>query len=446
MKKVFGGESYLQLQESQIKPAYLFVLGCCFLAVAAWGYGSWFPIVFLVLGFGSMSAGALWFIKKTYEHELAGIKNNFIAFMPHTARGVLGWLVGVIFTTFYICLYWFPTKLEGLIRVVDPLSFLLRGSEANQWFLYGTFYTLAVLVMGVRFLYKYRYNRYQILRTLSVMFFQLVFAYLVPAFMMRLNQPEYYFSYFWPLSYYQLFPQNFDSLISQGGFGYFLFFWGVIMSFVAVPLLTYLYGKRWYCSWVCGCGGLAETLGDPYRQLSDKSLKAWKYERVMVHSVIVLVVVTTILLWINSINGGALFGSVSSSLAQWYGFFIGSAFSGVIGVGFYPLLGSRVWCRFGCPLAGIMGIIQKFYSRFRITTNGSQCISCGNCSKYCEMGIDVRWYAQRGQNIVRASCVGCGVCSAVCPRGVLSLENGPKNDKVKGPIQLTRVTKGSAEK
>jgi ferredoxin len=40
------------------------------------------------------------------------------------------------------------------------------------------------------------------------------------------------------------------------------------------------------------------------------------------------------------------------------------------------------------------------------------------------MGIDVRWYAQRQENIVRASCVGCGVCAAVCPRGVLSLENG----------------------
>ena len=40
------------------------------------------------------------------------------------------------------------------------------------------------------------------------------------------------------------------------------------------------------------------------------------------------------------------------------------------------------------------------------------------------MGIDVRAYAQRGQNVVRASCVGCGICAAVCPRGVLRLENG----------------------
>jgi ferredoxin-type protein NapH len=74
--------------------------------------------------------------------------------------------------------------------------------------------------------------------------------------------------------------------------------------------------------------------------------------------------------------------------------------------------------------------VQRFKSRFRITTNGGQCISCGNCSAYCEMGIDVRWYAQRGQDIVRSSCVGCGICSAVCPRGVLNLENADESSRV----------------
>ena len=129
---------------------------------------------------------------------------------------------------------------------------------------------------------------------------------------------------------------------------------------------------------------------------------------------------------VGSVPGlvGRLFGVLSGTLASWYGFYIGAIFSGVIGVGFYPVLGSRVWCRFGCPMAAVLGIIQRFYSRFRITTNGGQCMSCGNCSTYCEMGIDVRAYAQKGENIVRSSCVGCGVCSAVCPRGVLKLENG----------------------
>jgi polyferredoxin len=122
----------------------------------------------------------------------------------------------------------------------------------------------------------------------------------------------------------------------------------------------------------------------------------------------------------------------AAKLRQWYGFLIGAIFSGVIGTGFYPIFGSRVWCRFGCPMAAILGLQQRLFSRFRITTNGGQCISCGNCSTYCEMGIDVRAYAQKGENIVRASCVGCGICSAVCPRGVLKLENGPMEGRIDG--------------
>jgi polyferredoxin len=164
-------------------------------------------------------------------------------------------------------------------------------------------------------------------------------------------------------------------------------------------------------------------MGDPYRQLSNKSLKAWKIERYTVHGVLAFIIITTALLWLNSAWSGDLLGSWSGTFSQWYGFFIGSIFSGVIGTGFYPIFGNRVWCRFGCPMAAILGLFQRFKSKFRITTNGGQCISCGNCSTYCEMGIDVRAYAQKGENIIRASCVGCGVCSAVCPRGVLNLEN-----------------------
>ena len=139
--------------------------------------------------------------------------------------------------------------------------------------------------------------------------------------------------------------------------------------------------------------------------------------------------------FLNSGNWNIFFFD-AYKLREWYGFLIGAAFSGVIGVGFYPILGNRVWCRFGCPMAAVLGMQQRLFSRFRITTNGGQCISCGNCSTYCEMGIDVRSYAQKGQNIVRSSCVGCGICSAVCPRGVLKLENGPLEGRINSEAVL----------
>ena len=461
----------------------------------------WRCLLALLMG-GSLYSYAL------YRDSLPGIHNDGVWFNALTNRGVWGWLLGLGLTAFYITIYFYPTLLgyhsegknSGLVAFFDPLSVLLNGRAATQWFVYGCLYTLAILLFGVKFIFKYRSEKYQVLRTLSIMFFQLGFAFLIPELLAKLNGDAPYFAKdlknMWPLNYYFFDSWHLKNMLKGETLGLFFLIWGLLLIFVISPILTYVYGKRWYCSWVCGCGALAETAGDPFRQLSSTKISIWKLERWMIHLVLVLSLLTTIgLLWSffggktgreimsqqQFLGGTLIFLSIClvgigvykrnawdrdtqytllslgflmlGSLAihsfsdprhilglsavkvqKWYGFGIGAAFSGVLGVGFYPILGSRVWCRFGCPMAAILGLQQRLFSRFRITTNGGQCISCGNCSTYCEMGIDVRSYAQRGENIVRSSCVGCGICSAVCPRGVLRLENDSPNNRLQEPI------------
>lgn len=388
------------------------------------------PWLWLGLSIGLAVLGGYLYNFRQYAEEPSGIKNNGIFHSKLKNRGWLGMITGGYLILFYILLYWFPAYLVNLVWMVEPISRMLSGGPASQWFLYGLVYTLAILVMGVRMFRKYRGNKYQQLRTASVMFFQTAFAFLIPEILVLLNQPYFDFKNIWPLDYDFFYDYQISTFLSGGGMGMFMLIWGILLIIVGVPVFTYFFGKRWYCSWVCGCGGLAETVGDPFRQLSDKSLKAWKYERWIIHSVLVVAVVMTAVTIVNYFSGFSFLGNLTNQLHSFYGFAIGSAFAGVVGTGFYPFMGNRVWCRFGCPLAAYLGIVQRFKSRFRITTNGGQCISCGNCSTYCEMGIDVRAYAQKGQNIVRSSCVGCGVCSAVCPRGVLKLENGPEENRI----------------
>ncbi len=553
-----------------------------------------------------MLAGIVAFSYGAYSNKHEGIKNDGVMFKSITSRGLWGWILGIVMTGFYVVLYFYPQYLglvsdgdnTGVIALFDPLSKLLSGNPASQWFLYGTLYTLAIFAFGIKFIWKYRHNTYEVVRTISVMFFQTAFAFIIPEILVRLNQPYYDFKNIWPLNYELFAGYKIDEFLSAGNVGLIMLIFGLLSIFVITPILTYKYGKRWYCSWVCGCGGLAETAGDPFRHLSDKSQSAWKIERWVIHSVVVFVTVMTVAVVFSYLQGnesssisewsnldnkvvfmseegdkpigdkilaaqqanakGVVFINKSSSaptiqssvpltidyivvneaeqeealkkakngenvvlqnaLAQspdfevaanqdvkvyddfliskeffiwfivilltlvfgWamlfkreelakdaqygaigyfvvvislllityfsspgklflfdayqlrkaYGFLIGAIFSGVIGVGFYPIFGSRVWCRFGCPMAAILGFQQRLLSKFRITTNGGQCISCGNCSTYCEMGIDVRAYAQKGENIVRSSCVGCGICSAVCPRGVLKLENDSMNGRI----------------
>lgn len=411
---------------------------------------SWLGIslspTFLWLCLGSLLTGMMVFGVSTYAGESDGIKNNGIWTNSLTNRGLLAWVSGVVITGFYIELYWYPELLglnsegvnTGMIAFFDPLSYAIKGAPASQWFVYGTIYTICIVGLGVKFVFKYIHNRYQFWRTISVMTAQLFLAYFIPEILEGMNQDQPYFAkdlkYFWPLNYYFFEDWHLNNMTDQasGAMGMFYMVWGILGFTVLTPIITYFVGKRWYCSWVCGCGGLAETAGDPFRHLSDKSIKSWKLERWLIHGVLVYIsVVTAVVLYAYFTNSSSFLGlDVYTYFRRPYAFLIGAAFSGIIGVGFYPLLGNRVWCRFGCPMAAYMGIVQRFKSKFRITTNGGQCISCGNCSVYCEQGIDVRSYAQKGQNIVRASCVGCGVCSAVCPRGVLKLENGPEENRV----------------
>jgi len=484
--------------------------------------GAW-----LTFSLVTLFAGIVIYARGLYGNKLEGIKNDGVWFKGISSRGLWGWIVGVILTGFYVILYFYAHLLgansegnTGIIALFDPLSRALSGNPASEWFVYGTLYTVGIIAFGIKFIWKYRHNRYEQIRTISVMFFQTAFAFIIPELMARLNSDNFSLPYndlknMWPLNYYAFDGWRVDQFINAQNIGLFFLIFGIVMIFVISPILTYKYGKRWYCSWVCGCGGLAETVGDSFRQLSDKRMSAWKIERWMINAVLVFAVVMTtavistylgydankywftkniflfsVIIFLTALFGGILlykrselntsaingailgyfvtiaavggmffldfsqikinaayfsFGlntntyTLDGALRTFYGFGIGAIFSGVVGTGFYPILGNRVWCRMGCPMAGILGIQQRLFSKFRITTNGGQCISCGNCSTYCEMGIDVRSYAQKGENIVRSSCVGCGICSAVCPRGVLKLEN----DSLKGRINPTEVLLGN---
>lgn len=393
------------------------------------------------LTFGLGILGALLFILPNYVLlGKPGIKNNGIYLESSTNRGWIAWLVMIYLVAFYLLLYFYADYIVNWTYILDPIGKALNGGGASQWFVYGFLYCVIMVVMAVRMYIKYRHNKYQVIRTTSVLFFQIVFAFLIPEIMASLGTPGYDFKNAFPLDYDFFFESNLQTLTSSGKIGLFILVWGIVLTLVIVPVMVYFFGKRWYCSWVCGCGGLAETLGDPYRQHSDKSLNAWKLERWLIHSVLIFsLFMTVITLYAYFTGAQSLFGIESWRIKDMYGFLIGSWFAGVIGTGFYPIFGNRVWCRFGCPLAAYLGLVQRFKSRFRITTNGGQCISCGNCSTYCEQGIDVRAYAQKGENIVRSSCVGCGICSAVCPRGVLKLENGPEA----GRINPTEVLLGN---
>ena len=112
----------------------LVAIGFLFILIAWAAKLVWSPAISLFLSLSLITSGTIWYARETYRDAPDGIKNNGVMFRSISNRGIFGWMIGVLITAFYCCLYWFPEMLSGLVLMFDPLSQVLRGHAADQWF------------------------------------------------------------------------------------------------------------------------------------------------------------------------------------------------------------------------------------------------------------------------------------------------------------------------
>jgi thioredoxin reductase/polyferredoxin len=307
-------------------------------------------------------------------------------------------------------------------------------------FWYTVLYTLLVTGFGVQAVKRWgfdRRDRFQIWRYTSLIGFQWTFFFLIPEFLFQWavqyqwlgealsRDPNfagnawrsYGLVYAWPLFFYTFFGSPHDVW----------HVWGVILSFILMPVLALFHGKR-YCSWICGCGGLAETLGDRWRHLAPKGRSSIQWER-MNQVVLAAAVAVTLLMLLQDVV--AAFRKPAQFSILWYRLIVDVWLVGILPAGLYPIYGGKIWCRYWCPLAKMIEYFSTVFTRLKISRFAIQandkCIACGECSRYCQVGIDVMNFALKQQelNNLNSSCIGCGICIAVCPMGVLSFGRQP---------------------
>ena len=197
---------------------------------------------FLTFGLGII--GSLMFIlPNVVLLGKKGIKNDGIYHENSTNKGWIAWMVFIFLVGFYLILYFKSEYAVNWTYLVDPISESLSGNPAGHWFVYGFMYCTVMTVMAVRMYIKYRHNVYQMVRTTSVLFFQIIFAFLIPEIMVRLQMPYYDFKNAFPLDYDFFFQWNLKSLLDSGGIGLFILVWGVVLTLVIVPVMVYFWKK-----------------------------------------------------------------------------------------------------------------------------------------------------------------------------------------------------------
>jgi NosR/NirI family transcriptional regulator, nitrous oxide reductase regulator len=329
------------------------------------------------------------------------------------------------------------------------VSYKLLGKTVgfgDMGYWYTIMFTLFVVLFGLRRIHRTPTGYIQ-RQTLTLMAIQAVALFILPLFI---------FPY---LGSHHLLPQWIVRNVFPDGsywrfFGFILawplfiynaasgtppLFWlilSIIQTFVIIPVIIYKWGKGAYCGWICSCGAMAETLGDPYRNRAPHGRAAKTAENAgqVVLWCAALLTGLSILAWAA--------GSRAPAVAlELYGLFVDVVLAGIIGMGAYFFFSGRTWCRFFCPLAALMHIYARF-SAYRIRANHKRCISCNICTKVCHMGIDVMNYANKGVPMNDVQCVRCSACIVNCPMQVLTFGSVKSadldNEKYKhAPLPLT---------
>ncbi len=330
---------------------------------------------------------------------------------------------------FYI-LYKYPELLLG--NGGDPASLHLLGKSPGFW--YATVYTafVAGTCLWVLIANQNRYQRsrkkeplspYQRGKFVSILLSQTIAFYLLPFVIPDMAQPGGFFSDPPILSSKAAHVYVYPAFQSAGL---------AVYMFLVIPVAVWFFGKR-YCSWFCSCGNLSEAVGVlPWgarwvRLHTPRGKLAERLEVIQV-AVLAFAMFFGIMLLLDAarvFSAPTLLTALQGTQDLLIDFFFGS----IIGLGAYPILGTRVWCRYGCPMAKGMQLIGRFSrSRFAVVPN-DQCRGLGLCTEACPMGIDVASFAHKDKQPIEVSfglgstpCIGCGGCIDVCPVDALSFQ------------------------
>ncbi len=189
-----------------------------------------------------------------------------------------------------------------------------------------------------------------------------------------------------------------------------------------ILILTLFLGRFW-CGWICPTGTILQSYGKNDRIIGSQNLRRFKWIFLIVF-IIMAIFGSLAFLWLDPISMAIqpvllIFKPASEYLNE--GFLRAFRFIGAfwwlsaLPMFFALILNfveKRFWCRYICPLGGLLALLSKFSFKKRHVDQHA-CSQCDKCPKTCPTGaID----AENGFRSDPAECILCMECADVCPK------------------------------
>ena len=113
-----------------------------------------------------------------------------------------------------------------------------------------------------------------------------------------------------------------------------------------------------------------------------------------------------------------------------YGWLLVGLFAGIIGLNW---VAPRFWCRYLCPLGGLLGWISKAALVRRTTTD--ECTGCGLCAPSCPLGCI---YPDKNHVSEVSECTLCLECLDACPSSRIKVQARPGASQAPRPAVMSR--------
>ncbi|MDR0310460.1 MAG: 4Fe-4S binding protein [Acidobacteriota bacterium] len=185
-------------------------------------------------------------------------------------------------------------------------------------------------------------------------------------------------------------------------------FWGF---WLLLPVSVILFGRA-FCGWACPGGLVNQLIGkasivklrvrNQFMKIAPWGLFAG------------LIIALTLWLginnprWVIPIRVGEFWNSIKLTFEHAPGLWLARTLI-VLGLAAAGLFIANLWCRFACPMGGLLELIKRV-SIFRVFKT-SACNDCDACLQVCEMG----------SRPDETNCTNCGDCLKYCQAGAIKI-------------------------